>query len=192
MRLRSLIVSAALVAVTPALAASEYMSTVETPYRPSATVKRVLLMPIACPTDLKCDDLEETVTKALGKRTKLEIVAPEQARSVMQSANITKLDVETRYILAESLSVDAFAVLEIHNAGVEQVEGKLIRLGNTEVRDAPRSIKHVKMVLELATKDSNKLLQVTGEAALESSMRSIDSIAQRTVKEMFDKAFPDD
>ncbi|HKQ83288.1 MAG TPA: hypothetical protein VJS42_13930 [Steroidobacteraceae bacterium] len=192
MRLRRLIVVLASVASTSVLAASDYVSTVQTPYTPRADVKRVAMMPITCPPDVDCGDLEERVGELLAKRSKLEILPPAQARDVMQKAGISKLDYETRYILAESLRVDGFATVDIQNAGVEQVEGKVVRLGATEVTDAPTSVKHVKMVLQLATKDSTTLLQVTGEAALEGSMRSIDGIAERTVKDMFEKAFPEE
>lgn len=191
MRLHWLIVALASVASTAVLAAPEYVSTVQKPYAPRADVKRVAMMPIACPQDVDCGDLEETVFELLSERTKLEILPPAQARDVMQKANISKLDYETRYILAESLRVDGFAVLDIQQAGIEQVEGKVVQLGGTEVTDAPTTIKHVKASLLLSTKDSSPLLQVDGEAVLESSMRSVDTITERTVKDMFEKALPE-
>lgn len=192
MRLHWLIVASALVAATPVLAASDYVSTVQTPYTPRADVKRVVLMPIVCPHEVDCADLEKLVTELLEKRTKLEIVPPEQARNVMEKANISKLDFETRYILAESLRVDAFAVVDIQQANVEQIEGKVVRLGMAQVTDTPSSIKHVKMSLQLGTKDSTVFLQVAGEAVLESSLRSLDGITERTAKDMFEKAIPEE
>lgn len=192
MQLRRLTIALAILASTSVLAASDYVSTVQTPYTPRADVKRVALLPIVCPADVDCDDLEEEVTKLLSKRSKLEILPPAQAREVMLKANIAKLDYETRYILAESMRVDAFAVVDIQQASVEQIEGKVMKLGMTQVTDAPVSIKHVKMGLQLSTKDSSVLLQVNGEAALEGSLRSVDGIAERTVKDMVEKGFPED
>lgn len=192
MRLHWLIAAVGMAAVTPVLAASDYVSTVQTPYTPRAEVKRVMLAPIACPPDVDCGDLEKAVAGLLAKHSKLDVLPAEQARAVMTSANISKLDFETRYILAESQRVDAFAVVDLQHAGVEQIEGKVVQLGGTEVTAAPTTIKHVKVILDVATKDGTPLLKVTGEAALEGSMRSIDSITERTVKDMFEKAFPEE
>lgn len=190
MRSRSLIAACALLAATHAWAATEYVADVQKAYEPSAHVKRVAVAPSGCPEELDCDDLQEMVEKHLSKRTPLQIVTAEDTQKMMERAGIAKLDFETRYILLEGLKADALMALDVQQAGVELVEGDLVKIGQAEVQDGPVKIKHVKLALELATKDGSTLLQATGEGKVQ-GFKGLDGVAQRTLETMLEKAFPE-
>jgi hypothetical protein len=143
-----------------------------------------------CPADLDCDDLEKQVAKLLDKRAKLQVITAEETLAMMQRANISSLDFESRYILAEGLKADAIISVNVQKAGTDLVEGELVQLGQEQVRAEPKKVKQVKLAVEMATKDGTTLLQASGEAKVQSTMRSLDSIAGRTLDTVFEQALP--
>jgi hypothetical protein len=189
MRSHSFVAACALLARTHAFAATEYVADVQQAYEPSAHVKRVAVAPIGCPADLNCNDLQEMVEKLVSKRTQLQIITAEDTQKMMTRAGIAKLDFETRYILLEGLKADALVALDVQRAGVELVEGDVVKIGQAEVSDGPVKIKHVKLALEMATKDGSTLLQASGEGKVQ-GFKSLDGVAQQTLETMIDRSMP--
>lgn len=194
MRFHRFAVCFAALAASTALAASgpDYVSTVQRGYTPSAQVKRVAILPVVCPPELECDRLEEEFAELLADRIKLEVVPAQQARDVMERAHIDKLDYETRFILAESLRVDAFATVNVRQASIEKVESKVAKVGFVQMPQQQTTVKHVKLGLQLESKDGSVLMQTDGEARVEGTMKGLNGVAERTLEVMLDKAVPQD
>ena len=189
MRSHSFVAACALLAGTHVFAAPEYVADVQKVYEPREQVKRVAVAPIGCPADLDCGDLQEMVEKLLGKRTPLQIITADDTQKMMTRAGIAKLDFETRYILLEGLKADALVALDVQRAGVELVEGDVVKIGQAEVLDGPVKIKHVKLALEMAAKDGSTLLQATGEGKVQ-GFKSLDGVAQQTLETIIEQSLP--
>lgn len=191
MRPYRLIALCALFAASRAFAAEpEYTADVQQAYTPSAQVKRLAVAPVGCPPEgLDCKDLQKELQKLLGKRTQLLIVSADETQLMMERAGITRIDFETRYILAEGMRVDAVATLEVKQANVDLIEGEMVKIGQAEVTEGPVKIKHVKLVLEVSGKDGSTLLQASGEGKVQ-GFKGLDGVAKHTLETMVEQAIP--
>jgi hypothetical protein len=171
-------------------AETDYSANVKQPFVTSAGIKRVAILPVACPDNIECDDLEKRFAESMHDATGIEFVPSGEVRSVMQGAQITSLNYETRYILAESLSVNAFATLEVRQAAVEKGETTYMKMGVAKLPQESAAVKHVQLALQMLASDGKVLLESTGEAHLTNSMRSLTGIAERGCARMIEESVP--
>jgi hypothetical protein len=122
--------------------------------------------------------------------TGIEFVPSKEVRSVMQNAQIDSLNHGTRYILAESLSVNAFATLQVQQAAVEKGETTYVKMGVAKLPQEGATVKHVQLALQMLASDGKVLLESTGEAHLTNSMRSLTGIAERVCAHMIEESVP--
>ncbi len=189
----SMFIAVALLSAThplTSLADTDYSAVVKQPYVRNAAVKRVAVMPVTCPENIDCKGLVERLEKSLRNAGGLEPVSPLAVSSVMRNAQITTINYETRYILAEGLTVDAFAVLEVRQAAVEKGETTYVKMGVAKVPQEGATIKHVQLALQMVAKDGKVLLDATGEAHLTNSLRGLSGIAERVCERMVEEAIP--
>lgn len=189
----SMFIAVALLSAThplTSLADTDYSAVVKQPYVRNAAVKRVAVMPVTCPENIDCKGLVERLEKSLRNAGGLEPVSPSEVSSVMRNAQITTINYETRYILAEGLTVDAFAVLEVRQAAVEKGETTYVKMGVAKVPQEGATIKHVQLALQMVAKDGKALLDATGEAHLTNSLRGLSGIAERVCERMVEEAIP--
>lgn len=193
MRAPMLLAVAVLTAIpaVSALADTDYTAAVKQSYVPATTVKRVAILPPACPENIECDELEKTFAKSMDDAAGLEFVPSAAVRDVMRGAQIATINYETRYILAESLKVDAFATLEVRQAAVEKGETTYVKMGVSKLPQDGATIKHVQLALQLVANDGKVLLDATGEAHLTNSMRGLTGIAERVCEHVIEASVPD-
>ena len=172
------------------LAESDYSATVKQPFVASAGIKRVAILPATCPDNIECDELEERFAESMRDAAGIEFVPSKEVRSLMQSAQIASLNYETRYILAESLSVNAFATLQVQQAAVEKGETTYVKMGVAKLPQEGATVKHVQLALQMLASDGKVLLESTGEAHLTNSMRSLTGIAERVCARMIEESVP--
>ena len=173
MRLVKLLTCGVLLAPGYALADPAYTVEVSHSYVPVKGIERLAVMPITCPKTLECEKLTAQVTKGLSHGTKMAVATPQWTSQVMAKAGIDKLDFETGYILAEALSVDAFSVVDIQEAAMDDKE-----------------VKHVKISLKIVSKNGDNLLVANGEAQVKGMFTSIDEVAVLTWEAMMQRSMP--
>jgi hypothetical protein len=190
MRLVELFACGALLAAGNASA--EYTTSVQHSYVPASETKRLAIVPFACPDTLQCDDFAAHMIKRLTKLTKLTITPATRTSEIMTKAGIDKLDYETGYILAEALSVDAFAVVTIQQASIETLSQKQISLDGKEIQVDGPQVKHVKLNLKLVNKGGGELLAASGEGHVRSIFSSLDEVATETFDVVLEKSLAED
>jgi hypothetical protein len=153
-------------------------------------MERVAIIPVACPKVIECNDFEERLTAEFVARTNLKIKTAAVVRTVMTNARIDKLDNETGHILAESLAVDAFLVVKIQEAVIDVAESKPAKIG-MPFGGGPRNVKHVKLSLQLLTKDGATLLAAIGEAHVTGTFSGLNGVAMHTIEVVLQKAVAD-
>lgn len=172
--------------VVTALADTDYSATVRQSYVPATAIKRVAILPVACTENIECDELEKKFAKSMRDAAGLELVPSRAVLAVMHSAQIATINYETRYILAESLKVDAFATLEVRQAAVEKGETTYVKLGVAKIPQEAAATKHVQLALQMVASDGTVLLDATGEAHLTNSLRGLNGIAERVCERMIE------
>lgn len=194
MRLVPLFACGVLLAVGNAFAASprDYDIVVQKNYVRTTGIARVAIVPFACPASLECEDFMARLVKVLAARTKLTITDALRTGKVMTAAGIDRLDVETGYILAESLKVDAFAVLDIQQAEVTGAEPEFAKMGTDARASSTPSVKHVKLALKLVSREGTPLLTASGEAHVSGMFSSLDGVAERTLELALEEATAED
>jgi len=194
MRLVELLACGALLAAGNAAAESTpaYAASVQHSYVPASGIKRLAIVPFACPETLECTEFATHITKRLAKRTKLTITPATRTSEVMTKAGIEKFDYETGYILAEALAVDAFAVVEIQQAQVETLSQKQISQDGKEIQADGPQVKHVKINLKVVDKGGAQLLAASGESQVRSIFSSLDEVATETFDVVLDKSMAAD
>lgn len=188
-----ILLAVAVLTATPAVSvlADDYSAAVKQSYTPVAGIKRVAILPTVCPDNIECDELERKFVKSMRAVAGLELVPSASVRDVMRNAQIATINFETRYILAESLTVDAFATLEVRQAAVEKGETTYTKLGVAKLPQEAPTIKHVQLALQMVAKDGTVLLDATGEAHLTNSMRGLTGIAERVCQRMVEASVPE-
>ena len=191
----SMLFAVAVATVIPAasaLADTDYSAAVKQSYAPATAIRRVAILPGACPENIECDDLEKKLAKSMRDATGVELLPSAAVRDVMRSAQIATVDYETRYILAERLTVDAFVTLDVRQAAVEKGETTYLKMGVAKVPQDGATIKHVQLALQMVASDGRTLLDATGEAHLANSLRGLSGIAERLCEHMIEAAVPRD
>ncbi len=169
-----------------ALADTGYSATVRQSYAPVAAIKRVAILPSMCPDTVECAEVEKEFAKSMRDAAGLEFVPSATVRGVMQDAQIAAINYETRYILAESLKVNAFVTLDVRQAAVEKGETTYVKMGVSKLPQEGATIKHVQLALQMVANDGKVLLDATGEAHLTNSMRGLTGIAERVCEQMIE------
>jgi hypothetical protein len=161
--------------------ASDYTATVQRRYIQTDDVKSIAILPYNCPVQLACPDFDRRLRAAIAASTQLVVLETDHARRVMEDAQFDKIDYTTRYILADSLGVDAFAIIEVQEASMQNAEPKMVKLGISLVPN-PDRVKHVKLSLQLVKKDGTSLLGVSGQGRVVGISGDINGVALRTLK----------
>ena len=176
----------------PAAAEEEgYSAQVKQAYAHDGRIKRVAIMPLVCPDNLDCEEIEEKFSKQLTKATATEVLPSAKVADVMRNAQITTVDFDSRFILAEALTVDAFAILQITQAALEKGETTYVKMGVSKLPQEGGSMKRVQLAVQLVAKDGKSLLDATGSANLENSVRGLTGIAERTTALVLERAIPE-
>lgn len=160
-----------------AASAPDHVSKVQRSYVPKADVRQVAVIPVKCPKEVECAEFEEVLSRLVTEKTKLAVTGAAQVRELMQTANIKKVDVEARYILAESLRVDGFILCEIEAAGTDVAEPKMIKMGMS-YRHNPERVTFAKLNLKVMKKDGTELLAGKTEARVGGMFRSVTSVTR--------------
>ena len=170
-------------------APAEYEATVQQTYVAQRALQKIALASFACPRELECAALEKKLVERIAEDTKLKVLQSDSVREIMEQANLKDLEQsENRLIIAEGLGIQAYAYLTIKNTQVDVVAPP----EHDKWKDIKRetSVKRASLELRVISPDGASLAQVSGDAQLFGSAKSLETITTHLLEVMLEKAWP--
>ena len=188
--LKQLMASLAVLSLWTAVEAAplEYAASVQQAYAAKRPLRSVALVPFACPPEIDCAELEKNLAEHLTEQTGLKVTPSKTLTDLMARAGIHDLNEhESRLIIAEGLSVDAFAYVRVPKAQVDKVPPR----EDDKWKDVKRIVvvKTASLEFRVATPDDTSLVQVSGNAEVPDAIRSLESISTHLFEVMLEKAW---
>jgi hypothetical protein len=186
-RVLSVVTLTMLLSVGAVAADSEYAASVRQSFSANSAPRGIGIVPFACPQEFDCKEFEEILAEQLASASKRRIVASQAVHDLMQRATMSDLEqLENRLIIAEGLGVDAFAFVDVRNLHVDTTAPP----SNDKWKNVRRTAtaKRASLELKVIARDGVVLADVSGEAELFDSMKSLQGIATRLLEVMLERA----